>query len=249
MHEQYQPPAGAATDALDLATARIVDLSQPLGPATPPWPGAERVRTVTHATIAADGLYDRDLALPEHVGTHLDAPAHFAADGAFAHELPPHALVRPLRRIDVRDLVGDDAGAVVRAASVHAAEAADGELAPGCAVVFHTGWDRFLHDDAAYVGPHEGPTRFPGLGPDVARLLVERGVVGVGIDTLGVDPGHAGDYPFHRITLPAGLWHLEGLVGLEQVPHRGAWLLVGALPIARGSGAPARVLAALPRDP
>ena len=38
---------------------------------------------------------------------------------------------------------------------------------------------------------------------------MERGVVGLGIDTPG--------------------WHLEGLAGLESLPARGALLLVGAL--------------------
>lgn len=226
--------------------ARVLDLSQPLGPSTPSWPGATAVRARELATLAVDGLYDRDLELPEHVGTHLDAPAHFAAEGAFAADIPAADLVRPLRRIDVRAAVGDDPDATVGAADVHAAEQRDGLLEPGCVVVFQTGWDRHLGDHEAYIGPPAGPPRFPGLGADVARLLVERGVVGVGIDTLGVDPGYADDYPFHRVSLPAGLWHLEGLVGLDQLPPSGAWIVVGVLPLERGSGAPARVLALVP---
>ena len=34
-------------------------------------------------------------------------------------------------------------------------------------------------------------------------------------------PGAATDFPVHHIALPAGLWHLEGLIGLDAVPrHR-----------------------------
>jgi kynurenine formamidase len=79
-----------------------------------------------------------------------------------------------------------------------------------------------------------------------AELLVERGVAGLGIDTLGIDPGHARDFPVHHLTLGAGLWHLEGIVNLGALPARGATLVVGALRLVEGSGTPARVFALLP---
>ena len=123
-------------------------------------------------------------------------------------------------------------------------EAADGPIPAGTAVLVHTGWDAHRTDPSRYAG--DGALSFPGLAPDAARLLVARRIAGLGIDTLGVDPGHVEDFPAHRIMLPAGLWHLEGLVGLERVPARGAWLVAAALPIVAGSGAPARVFAILP---
>jgi kynurenine formamidase len=49
-----------------------------------------------------------------------------------------------------------------------------------------------------------------------------------------------------RATLPAGVWHIEGLVNLGALPATGALLFVGALALRRGSGTPARVLALLP---
>ena len=103
-----------------------------------------------------------------------------------------------------------------------------------------TGWERYLDDAERYVGGD-----FPGFGSSAAELLLERGVVGLGIDTLGVDPGAATDYPVHHLTLPAGLWHLEGLVNLAALPPRGALLVVGALKLVEGSGTPARVFALL----
>jgi kynurenine formamidase len=88
--------------------------------------------------------------------------------------------------------------------------------------------------------------RFPGLSVEAGRLLVERGVAGIGIDTLSIDRGVAADCPVHFITLPAGLWQLEGLVNLEQLPARGALLVIGAPRLSGGSGVPARPLALLP---
>jgi len=45
--------------------------------------------------------------------------------------------------------------------------------------------------------------RFPGFGPDSAKLLVERNVAGIGIDTLSIDFGASKDFQAHRIVLGA----------------------------------------------
>src|SRR5262249_22464137 len=151
------------------------------------WPGSMPFAAETTVDHDTHGCYARDLALPEHAGTHLDAPAHFHRDGATTEQIPLAALVRPAVRLDVRSLVGDDPMVVVSAAAIEALEARDGTIPAGCAVLVNTGWDRFLDDPVRY-GAVE-PTSFPGIGADAARLLVARGVVGIGIDTLGVDPG------------------------------------------------------------
>jgi kynurenine formamidase len=226
--------------AAALAPERLVDLTQPLGPATVLWPGSRPFEATVEVDHETHDAYARDLALPEHSGTHLDAPVHFARGGAATHELSLAALVRPAVRLDVRDLVGDDADYAVSAAEIEAIEKREGAIPPGSAVLVHTGWDRYAADAARYAGA------FPGIGEDAAHLLVERRIAGVGIDTLGVDPARATGFAAHRVTLPAGVWHLEGLVGLERVPARGAWLVAAALPIVDGSGAPARVFAILP---
>jgi kynurenine formamidase len=217
---------------------RVIDLTQPLSPGTPMWPGSRAPRAVDEASIAANGFLSRRVTLSEHTGTHLDAPAHFVPGGAGPAEIPPDRLIISAVVIDAPG----DPGALLTAAAVLADEAAHGRVPAGCAVLVRTGWDRHLGDPDAYIGRMD----FPGLAVDAAELLVSRGVVGIGIDTLGVDRGAATEFPVHaRVTLPAGVWHLEGLVGLGALPHRGALLFVGVLPLAEGSGAPARVMAVI----
>ncbi len=142
--------------------------------------------------------------------------------------------------------VGGDARYAVTAADVETIESRDGAIPAGSAVLVHTGWDAHVEIPCATAGRARPPS-FPGLSVDAAELLVARGVAGVGIDTLGIDPGHEPGFPAHGVTLPAGLWHLEGLVGLDRVPARGAWIVAAPIPIVAGSGAPARVLAIVPR--
>jgi kynurenine formamidase len=191
----------------------------------------------------------RRLVLPQSLsaGARRNAPRRtraFARGGRTVDALPLDALVRPAACLDCRALVGDDPAYTLGASDVLEDEAEHGEIAAGCAVLVCTGWSRFRDDPERYLGTD--PPAFPGIGPDAASLLVERGIAGIGIDTLGIDPGQAADSPAHRITMPAGVWHLEGLVGLEHVPPRGAWLVAAAIPVVAGSGAPARAFAILP---
>jgi kynurenine formamidase len=230
-----------------LAGARLVDLTQPLGPGTTLWPGSRPFTALTVADYETDGCYARELEVPEHAGTHFDAPSHFAPGGAMVDRVPLEVLVRPTVKLDVRAWVGRDADAAVGAEAIRALEDRDGRIEAGSAVLVHTGWDAHWQDPASYLGDPDAPS-FPGLAADAGALLVERGVVGIGIDTLSVDPGSSADLPVHHTTLPAGVWQLEGLVGLEQVPARGAWLVAAPLRLVDGSGAPARVFAILPLD-
>jgi len=229
-----------------LAGARLVDLTQPLGPGTSLWPGSRPFAATTVSDYDTHGSYSRELEVPEHAGTHFDAPAHFARDGDRVDAIPLAALVRPAVKLDVRPWVNGDAAASVGAAAILELEQRDGTIEPGSAVLVHTGWDAYWEDPARYLGD-PGPA-FPGLAADAAELLVERGIAGLGIDTLSVDPGHSADLPVHHLTLPAGIWQLEGLVGLERVPARGAWLVAAPLRLVEGSGAPARVFAIVPPD-
>ena len=234
----------------DLATlldpGRLVDLTQPLGPATTLWPGSRPFAATTVADYDTDGGYARELEVPEHAGTHLDAPAHFDRDGSRVDGISLASLVRPAVRLDVRPWVNGNASVAIDAAVLLQLEERDGSIGPGSAVLVHTGWDAYWQDPGRYLGDPE--PAFPGLAADAAELLVERGVAGLGIDTLSVDPGHSTELPVHNILLPAGIWQLEGLIELGRVPARGSWLVAAPLRLVDGSGTPARVFAILPRD-
>lgn len=229
-----------------LAPGRLVDLTQPLGPTTTLWPGSRPFRATTVGTYDTHRSYFRELDIPEHAGTHLDAPAHFAPGGIRVDAIPIAALVRPAVKLDVRSWVDGDPAATVGVAQIEELEARDGRIEAGTAVLVHTGWDAYRDDPDRYLGGD--PLAFPGLTREAGELLVARGVTGLGIDTLSVDPGASSDLPVHLTTLPAGLWHLEGLVELERVPARGAWLVAAPLHLVGGSGSPPRVFAILPHD-
>jgi kynurenine formamidase len=225
----------------------VVDLSQALSPAMPRWPRTAPLDANALAEIPRDGYFERRLSLPEHVGTHIDAPAHFAADGRMVNELVLDSLCAPAKVLDICSLCQDDPEFALDADELERLEAEQGtQFGEREIALFRTGWDRFLDDAERYVGSPLGPPRFPGLGPKAAAELVRRGVAGIGIDTLGVEPGCATNFPVHQITLPAGLFHIEGLVNLDLLPSQGAWLVCAPLPLVGGSGSPARVFGLIP---
>ncbi|MDX6539073.1 MAG: hypothetical protein QOI71_683 [Gaiellales bacterium] len=224
------------------AGLRVVDLAQTLSPGTVVWPGLQQLAALTTNTYSDGGSYGRMLTVHEHTGTHLDAPAHFHEGGATVEAIDAGDLVCDAVVIDIREACVADADYALSSADIAAHEAEHGTLPRGSALLVCTGWSAHRADAARYVGD----MRFPGVSAEAGRLLVERRVAGIGIDTLSTDRGSDGEFSVHCITLPAGLWQLEGLVNLELLPPRGALLVIGAPRLSGGSGVPARPLALLP---
>ncbi|MDW7709433.1 MAG: cyclase family protein [Deferrisomatales bacterium] len=90
---------------------RLFDLTHPLGPETPVFPGDEPVRARTNATLDADGFRTTRLELGTHSGTHVDAPAHLLPNGSTIDTLPLELWVGPAVLLDAGDLGGPPLGA------------------------------------------------------------------------------------------------------------------------------------------
>jgi kynurenine formamidase len=230
-----------------LENLRVVDLTQILSPDTVMWPGAPAPVLETILTVAHDGFYNRLVTFVEHTSTHFDAPAHMVDGTETVDEIGGDRLVRPLVVIDIAAEVGTNADATLTLEQVHAFEARNGRIPDRAAVFLRTGWEAFGKDPVRYANAG-GELRFPGFGPEAARFVVEeRGAVGLGTDTLGIDPGVATDFVVHRqVSLSSGVWHVEGLTNLAGLPPQGAWVVVAPLRLADGSGSPCRVFALVP---
>lgn len=219
---------------------RVIELTRPLDDTTLLWPGISPLVVESVETIEHDGSFTRRVTLDEHSGTHFDAPSHFAEGAWSVADVPAEHLVRPLHVIDFSEQAGDDADAALSTSDVIRHERQHGRITEGSVVFLRTDWL-----------PPSGPEvlHFPGFGVEAATVLVvDRGVVGLGIDTLGIDPGQVADFSVHRdVTLPRGVWHVENLTNLAAVPPVGAWAVVGVPRISGASGFPARVLALVPQ--
>ena len=108
-----------------------------------------------------------------------------------------------------------------------------------------SGWDALVDDGNAFRGGTGFPDlAFPGFGAEAAEFLAQRrDPVGIGVDTLSLDPGDSADFAVHVGFLGSGRYGIECLSNLRSIPDRGATAFVGAIPFEGGSGGPCRVIA------
>lgn len=243
----------AARDAAFAALTggfRLVDLTDVLGPDTVLWPGAPALE-VTDAVSHGPGSYHaRIFTTFEHAGTHFDAPEHFVPGGADTASIGIDELVVPVVVIDITEQAAATPNYTLQVTDVEAFEAEHGTIAAGSAVVLNTGWGHRKNSVVNYAGSsNANELKFPAFGVDAAQVLVERGVVGLGVDTLGIDPGDKPHHPVHRdVSHPNGLWHLENLINVDLLPASGSVIVVGVPRIAGGTGFPSRVFAFVPKN-
>ena len=241
--------------ALDLSDYRLVDLSHAYNSETLYWPTSpSRFEKKQLAFGETDGgwFYSANsICTPEHGGTHMDAPVHFAAEGITTDQIPLKNLIAVAVVIDVSAQAAEDRNYRLSVEDVLAFEEQHGPIQPGSLVLLRTGWSKYWPDAVAYLGddmPGDASNlRFPSYGAESARLLVEqRRVAVLGVDTASIDYGRSADFIVHRIAAARNVSGLENLTGLDQLPP--AKFVVMALPmkIQGGSGGPARVVALVP---
>lgn len=226
-------------------TGRVVDLTHPLSANFPVYPGYAPFSVTVTSTIDGIGSLSRQVSMEEHVGTYVDAPAHFIPGGDDVSSIPPERLIAPLVVIDIAARARQDDDATVRVDDVLAWEADYGDLPIGAFVAMHSGWAGRADDPAAFLNAGvDGRLHFPAWSPAATAFLVEeRDIVGLGVDTISMDNTTSPTLESHVILLGAGRYGVENLAGLGDVPAAGATIIVGAPRFAGGSGGPARVLA------
>lgn len=207
---------------------KLWDISPPVDPATPVWPGDTPVSVDRVWRMEAGSPVNvARLTLSPHTGAHADAPLHYDADGAAIGAVPLDAYLGPCRVIHC---IG--ASPVVRPA--HIAAALDG-VPPS--VLLRT----YAQAPAAQWDPN-----FCAVAPDTVDLLADLDVQLIGIDTPSLDPKASKTMDAHRRIRARGMAILEGLV-LDDVPAGDYELIALPLRLATLDASPVRaVLRALP---
>ena len=252
MAQQSSIPA-ELLQAIQRGNVRVVDLTHTLSPQAPYWPEGN-TPSPFHAkvkeTYQRDGYFGREIQIPEHFGTHMDAPRHFDPAGKSVDQLPVKNFLAMAVVVDVSAAVRSNPDYRVTVADLENWDKAHGPMPRGCLVLLRTGWasrwpseKQFMNQDA------KGVMHFPGYSLEAARYLLEHvHPVGIGIDTSSIDCGPSKDFEVHHLTMSAGLYHLENVANLEELPPSGATVIALPLKLQGGSGSPARVLALVPND-
>jgi kynurenine formamidase len=254
-----QEGAGVKTSSVDAVTladvatgaARIVDLTHVLNEKNAYWPGPgyEPFHLKTIATIENDGVLSKAFSMPEHLGTHIDAPNHFETGQPDLSMISPDQFFAPGVVIDIAPRAEVDADTTLTLEDIQEWESRHGRIPDGAVVLLHTGWGQFWNNYSRYKNQDAmGKLHFPSYSGEAARFLIhDRKAKGVGIDNLSIDSGISKDFAVHHIVNKAGRYGLENVARLEELPARGFFLIVAPIRIEAESGGPTRILAILPK--
>lgn len=240
-------PSGPAGQCASVG-GTVIDLTHVLTPGIPDFHGDSHAFAAKQLfTVKKDGFANRSFCMPEHLGTHIDAPSHFVEGGQSIDQIQAGRLFLPCVVIDVRDKVKNNPDYCLTTEDVAAFEKS-GKIPTGCAVLVLTGWgERWSNVESYRNVDSKGTMRYPAISPEAADFLVnQRRVSILGLDTISLDYGLSTTYQVHKLALAKNVLLIENLAQLEKVPPRGAMLFCGALPMEGGTGSPARVVALVP---
>ncbi|EZP72759.1 Cyclase family protein [Sphingomonas paucimobilis] len=243
--------------ALSSGSVRVIDLTQTLSEDTPllvlPEPFGQ---TAAFSRQEISRYDDRGVAwhwnnftVGEHTGTHFDAPVHWVSGKDLpdnsVDRVAPASFVAPAFVLDFSAECAADADFLLKADHIRAWEETHGPIPADCWVLFRTDWSK--RDVDGYTNRREDGAHTPGPDTGAIEYLIDRGVLGLGTETIGTDAGQAHlltpPYPAHTLLHGAGRLGLQCLENLDQLPATGAILICPPLKIRDGSGSPLRVLA------
>jgi len=230
---------------------RLVDLSHPWAWNTPPWVGYDSPRVYYQQRLPTDGIVSQWIETSLHIGTHIDAPLHYAPGGLDMASFPLEKLCADGAIADVSDKVGE--WDLIEPEFITDKV----EVRPGDILIIHTGWHHFYThgdrpDETKYFCKH------PGGSVRLAQWIVKMKLKWVGIDAGSADhpmntsirykrPDLAKEYErkmkksiseifreedyfvMHKVPFPQGIPHAENVGGdIEQVLNRRC--VIGAFP-------------------
>ncbi len=220
----------------------IIDLTHTLDEHVPSWSGE---CGFFHETKCDYDDCDTDvkfrvkhIKMNAGIGTHIDAPAHCIASSTTIDQLPLTDLIAPCVVIDVSKSAHERYS--VSTDDIHMFEKTYGAIMPGTFVMIRTGWEKFWNQRDTYRNNHV----FPSISADAVKLLLDRQIVGLGIDTLSPDRPEDG-YPAHALLLGAGKYIVENAANLSSLPITNSFVLALPIKIKDGTEAPIRLIALL----
>lgn len=168
---------------------RLFDLSLKLSSATVRYPGDPPPELARVSDIElGDSLTASQFSMNCHVGTHVDSPAHFLADGKLLGELPLESFYGPAvvlqlagekRRIDLADLQAES-------------------IPTGHHVLLKTRNSQLL-------GSGDFTPDYSYLSEEAAQFLCSRNPLSLGFDYYSLDPSDRVDFPAHKAVAKQGL--------------------------------------------
>ncbi len=218
----------------------FIDLTHQVHPEIPTWDMTcgyyiKTMRDYKHC----EGEYkfrSQALDIRASAGTHIDTPSHCFEGAADVSEIPLKDLIVPCAVINVSNHAHERYKATVK--DIEQFEQQYGTIQPNSFVMFYTGWSKHWSNPQKY---HNGLI-FPSISAEAAKLLLQRNIVGLGIDTLSPDCDEKGSF-VHALILGANKYIIENInANAEKLPATGATLLVMPLCVKDAAESPIRLI-------
>lgn len=175
------------------------------------------------------------------VGTHMDAPSHRFPGAASIADIALEQLIVPICMMDLSSKASADYELSEIEILEHEKE--HGKIPKNALFIAFTGWSRLWSDPEAYRNKDsQGEMHFPSLSSASAKLLLERDVAGIAIDTLSPDCRDL-DFTVHRLLLGAGKYIIENIADCSAVPARGSYAIALPLRAEEAAESPIRLIA------
>ncbi|WP_063680210.1 cyclase family protein [Bradyrhizobium neotropicale] len=241
--------ASLSTVYKTIANARFVDLTHSFGTDTPVWSGfgqAKMTPAVDPTTkrpydIAHDGFRATYYEMVGQYGTHVDPPAHFDEHGTTMDKIPLKQMILPLIVLDDTPYLVKDPNHAFSLDDLHAWEHKNGRVPEGAFVALRTDMSKDWESN---------PDRFkrspfPAWKLETLKFLYEqRHVTATGHESMDTDITDKMDSETY--ILKSGHYQIEVMANLDQVPAKGALIVVSWPKVKDGLGFPARAFAIVP---
>lgn len=206
---------------------KLIDLSHPIEPGMPIFPGMAQPTVRDDFTVARDGFAEKYLGMHTHTGTHIDAPAHMLAEGLTLDRLPLEQFFGRGAVLDVRGRSIIDTAFLKENASL---------IVKTDFLLFCTGWDqKWGHDDYF--------TGYPALDAAASAWLARHTLKGVGVDAISIDAADVEQYRVHHHLLSQSMIIIENCLGLERLIDQSFDFSCPPLPLTGADGSPVRAVA------
>ncbi|HEX9590262.1 MAG TPA: cyclase family protein, partial [Bradyrhizobium sp.] len=176
------------------------------------------------------------ITMPDHAGTHIDAPRHFDKTGQPISEYPLENCIVPGICIDLRHIAPR---AEITPSDLEAAVEKAGVPVPkGGTVLLCTG-----HHERTFPRK-EYATDNSGVNVAATEWLARQGIVHFGIDSMRPGPEGKVNLLVHKACFDLDITHIESLCNLEALLGAGQFTFIG-LPMKwrDGTGSPIRAVA------
>lgn len=217
---------------MPLTGFQFIDLTHPITPQVPVFPGDPPASFTPHSTLTDDGFQVTSMALGSHLGTHVDAPNHFLPNAPGVDQLNLADLCGPAAVFNLKSK--GNPGSVIE---IDDFKAHEDLFVPGARVIIDTGWSR-------YYGTNTYFRATPVISVEACKWLAGRsiGLLGLDLPTLHTTAVAETHIPL----LEAGTIIVESLNLRDLTGQASLHFFAAPLPLVGIDGSPIRAFALVP---